>query len=239
MPEAVSTTRFFPRGIANPGTSRAYVHDMSGTLLALDLATGKILWRLSGGLRPLAVVADKLVAARVTAPRTVEMVIVDTDDGRLRRVTKPLPLPNWVRPSMENSPEFSLRAKPEDRSLIIDWAAEGHYQGGAPPSARVRQAYEHAAHGAARVDLETGELEILDENKQTQDASPPQSPPSPDPDVLEQQEIGDKRFQLVAERGEDSSVRTLLRAIDLKSGETAWETLIEKSPLRRPKSLRP
>src|SRR5438552_3112558 len=47
----------FPRGVADEHGRRAVVHDHHGTLIALDLATGAVLWRQGRHLRPCAVLA--------------------------------------------------------------------------------------------------------------------------------------------------------------------------------------
>ena len=229
----------FPRGVADPGTSRAYVCNRSGTVMMLDLATGQVLWREGAGLRPLALVGDMLVTARIV-PSGIEIVVLDTADGHVRRVSKPLPLPDWTRPSLDDSPEFTVRAEAEGQSVVIRWSAQTRYQGGAPPAAQVRANYERDAHGGARVDLETGAIELLHEDVETTAglAAPPAIAASED-DVLEQQDIGDKRFQLIAQSGTGGTVKVLLRAIEGKNGKTLWQSLLEEAPLRRPKALRP
>lgn len=232
--------RLFPRGVADPSGSRAFVRDRNGTLLALDLRTGAVLWRAGAGLRPLAVVDDMLVAARVAAPHALEITILDTADGRVRRVSEQLPLPSWARPSLDDTSEFALRAAVEGRSVVIRWSAQARYQGGAPPSAKVRETYERDAHGAARVDLETGAVEFLPAPTDATDRPVGQPEISTaEPDVTEQQEIGDKRFELVGDTQAGGAIKVLVRAVDRASGKTVWETLLEEAPLQRPKRLRP
>jgi hypothetical protein len=230
----------FPRGVADPGASRAYVRDRSGTVMMLDLATGEVLWRAGRALRPLALADDVLVTARITGAGGIEIVILDRADGAVRRVSKPFSLPLWVRPSLDDSPEFGLRAEIDGQSVIIRWSAQSRYRGGAPPSAQVRESYEHDAQGAARVALETGDVELLDEPIDSTAVSTGQTARSTaEPDVVEQQEIGDKFFQLVAQSGAGDIGKVLVRAIERQSGKTLWETVIEETPLRRPKPLRP
>ena len=230
----------FPRGVADPGASRAYVRDRSGTVMMLDLATGEVLWRAGRGLRPLALVDDVLVTARITGPGGIEIVILDRADGAVRRVSKPLSLPVWVRPALDDSPEFALQAEIHGQSVIIRWSAQARYQGGAPPSAQVRESYERDAQGVARVALETGDIELLDEPIDSTAVSIGQTAGSTaEADVVEQQEIGDKFFQLVARSDTEDRIKLLVRAVERQSGKTLWETVIEETPLRRPKPLRP
>jgi hypothetical protein len=230
----------FPHGVADPGASRAYVRDRSGTVMMLDLATGEVLWRAGRGLRPLALVDDVLVTARIIGPGGIEIVILDRADGAVRRVSKPLSLPVWARPSLDDSPEFALRAEIEGQSVIIRWSAQSRFRGGAPPSAQVRESYERDAQGVARVALDTGDIELLDEPIDSAPVSIGQTARyTAEPDVVEQQEIGDKFFQLVARSDTEDMVKVLVRAVERQSGKTLWETVIEETPLRRPKPLRP
>jgi hypothetical protein len=209
--------------------------------MALDLTSGEVLWRSAiGNLRPLSIVEDMLVTARITKPGALELVILESADGAVLRVSKPLPLPGWAHPSLDDTPEFTLRAEAEAQSAVIRWTARARYQGGAPPTAQVRESYEREAHGGARLDLETGTIELLDEEIDNAVALARQPGKSvAEADVLEQQEIGDKRFQLVAQAETDGTVKVLLRAVERNSGKVVWQSLLEEAPLRRPKPLRP
>jgi hypothetical protein len=231
----------FPRGVADPDASRAYVRAGSGAVMALDLMSGEVLWRSTvGNLRPLTIVKDMLVTARMVRPAALELAVLDTADGRVLRVSKPLPLPDWARPALDDTPEFILRAEPEAQSAVIRWTARARYQGGAPPTTQVRESYEREAHGGARLDLETGAIELLDKEIDNSVAFARQPGKSAaEADVLEQQEIGDKRFQLVAQAEINGTVKVLLRAIDRNSGKMVWQSLLEEAALRRPKPLRP
>ena len=164
----------------------------------------------------------------MTGPGGIEIVILDRADGAVRRVSKPLSLPVWVRPSLDDSPEFALRAEIHEQSVIIRWSAQARYLGGAPPSAEVRESYEHDAQGAARVALETGDIELLDEPIDSTAVSLGTARSTAEPDVVEQQEIGDKFFQLVAQVETGGTVKVLLRGIERKSGKTVWQRVTRR-----------
>jgi hypothetical protein len=230
----------FPRGVADPGAARAFVHDRAGTVLALDLATGEVLWRAGTGLRPLSVVGDVVVAARVARRNAIELVMLDARDGRELRASEPLALPDWAQASLEDTPDSTLRAEAEGGAVVVRWTARARYRGGAPPSAMVQAAAEREARGAARVDVDSGAVEALPEPAvapEHADASAPAAP-APEPDVLEQADIGGTRFQLVV-RDAGERVRTLIRAVDRGAGQTVWETVIDEAPRRRPRPPRP
>ena len=236
-----STPIAFPRGVADPDASRAYVRAGDGTVMALDLESGEVLWRSAvGNLRPLTIAKGMLVTARIGTPASVELVILDTADGCVLRVSKLLPLPEWACPSLEDTPEFTLRAEAEARSVVVRWSAQARYQGGAPPTPQVRKSYDRDLHGGARVHLETGAIEMLGEPVENAAVSARRPAKSvSEANVLKQQEIGDKRFQLVAQIETGGTVKVLLRGIERKSGKTVWQRLLEEAPLRRPKPLRP
>jgi outer membrane protein assembly factor BamB len=232
----------FPRGVADPGAARAFVHDRAGTVLALDLATGEVLWRAGTGLRPLSVVGDLVVAARVARRNAIELVMLDARDGRELRASEPLALPDWAQASLEDTPDSTLRAEAEGGAVVVRWTARARYRGGAPPSAMVQAAAEREARGAARVDVDSGAVEALPEPAVAvasvhADAGALAAPAS-EPDVLEQADLGGTRFQLVV-RDAGERVRTLVRAVDRGTGRTVWETVIDEAPRRRPRPPRP
>ena len=236
---AAATARRVPRGVADLAALRAFVHDRAGSVLALDLVTGAVVWRAGTALRPLTVVGDVVVTASVAPRSAVEIVLLDAEDGHQLRVSQPLALPDWAQPSLDDTPEFSLRAEPEDRAILLRWTASAGYQGGAPPSAAVRAAAAREARGAARVHLDSGDVEPLPEPAATPEQVDEPVAPASDPEVLEQQDIGAKRFQLLARGGAGSNVQVLARAVDRETGRTVWETVIDEEPSSRPRPLRP
>ncbi|HEX6675386.1 MAG TPA: PQQ-binding-like beta-propeller repeat protein [Actinomycetes bacterium] len=236
---AAATARRFPRGVAEPTATRAFVHDRAGRVLALDLATGVVLWRAGTALRPLAVVGEVVVTARVAPRSALEVVMLDAEDGQQLRVSNPLALPDWAQPSLDDTPDFTLRAETEDRAVLLYWAASAGYRGGAAPSTKVLAAAERQARGAARVQVDTGALEPLPEPAAALEHPDAPAAPVPDPEVLEQRDLGTNRFQLVARGGAGRSVQVLVRAVDRATGRTAWETVIDEEPRSRPRPLRP
>ena len=133
---AAAAAKRFPRGVADPGAARAFVHDRAGTVLALDLATGQVRWRAGTALRPLSVVGDVVVAARIASRNAIELVMLDAGDGHELRASEPLALPDWAQASLDDTPDYALRAEAEGGTVVLRWAAQARYRGGAPPSAR-------------------------------------------------------------------------------------------------------
>jgi PQQ enzyme repeat len=239
VPGLTEAATRFPRGIADPAAARAFVHDRAGTVLALDLATGEVRWRAGAGLRPLSVVGDVVVAARVAGRNAIELVMLDAGDGRELRASEPLALPDWAQASLDDTPDYALWAEPEGGGVVLRWSARTRYRGGAPPSAMVQAAAERQARGAARVDVGSGAVQPLPESAAAPVRTDAPAAPTSDPDVLEQTDIGGTRFQLVVRDGAGERVRTRIRAVDRATGRAVWETVIEEAPRRRPRPPRP
>jgi hypothetical protein len=233
-----ATAGRFPRGVAAPGAARAFVHDRAGAVLALDLATGEVRWRAGTALRPLSVVGDVVVAARVAGRNAIELVMLDAGDGRELRASEPLALPDWAQASLDDTPDYTLRAEAEGGTVVLRWSAQARYRGGAPPSATVQAAAERQARGAARVDVGSGAVEPLPEPAAAAVHADAPAAPASDPEVLEQTDIGGTRYQLVVRDGAGERVRTLIRAVDRATGRTLWETVIDEAPRSRPRPPR-
>jgi hypothetical protein len=227
-----------PRGVADASLTRAFVHDNAGTVLALDLATGAVLWRAGIALRPLAVVDDVVVAAGVGGHGSVGIVRLAADDGRRLGELTTLPVPGFARPALEDSDVFTLSAELEGRSVLLHWTARARYAGGAHADAGTRAAIERETHGAARVDPRSGTVQAVHAGIPAGPGIGDQLPDAP-ADVLEQRDVGGKRLQLVVRTGGTETAEVLIRAIDPTSGHTLWETVIDDLPNRRPPRLRP
>jgi hypothetical protein len=229
----------FPLGVADSVGRRAFVRVPGDGLVALELAGGTELWRTKEPLRPLITSDDRLVAMRAV-PRAVQLIVLDTASGREHCASPPLPLPEWANVSLEDSPEFAVDAVLEDGAVVLRWSARARYRGGAAPSRKIEDAARRDAGGGARVDVATCAVEMLDD-AELPDAAPAPSRgglPSSEPEVLEQHEVGGRRFQLLARRSPEGTVRFILRAMDA-AGQTAWESTIGEGPLQRPRRARP
>ncbi|MBI2361672.1 MAG: PQQ-like beta-propeller repeat protein [Deltaproteobacteria bacterium] len=239
MAERFAPARF-PRGVADASRGRAFLRDQSGALVALDLTTGNVLWRTTVPMRPLLVCDGKVLAVRLAARHTLEVVILDAADGRELRISKPLIFPEWANVSLEDTTDFTLRVETKDGAVFLRWAARSRYRGGAAPSIKVLEAARRDAWGEARVDVDTGEVEELPGAVgDVPEAPSEEAPSSLSPDVLEQRDIGNKSFQLLTRNTAGGTVQMLVRAVHPDTGQVAWETIVDEVPVRRPKPPRP
>jgi PQQ-like domain len=233
MAKAAATR--FPRGVADIDAGRAFVHDRAGAVLALDLATGDVLWRTGKALRPVSAVDSVVVAVRVASRSAIEVVVLDARNGREVRVSEPLALPDWANASLDDTADFALRAETEGHTVLLSWTAQARYRGGAPPSPRVQAQFEHEASGAARVDVHSGAVEPVPFDVVAPELADESAARASEPDVLVQVDIGTTRYQLVVPGGAKG---VLIRAVDRSTDRMIWETVIEEASPRRPGPLR-
>ncbi|MEU2182105.1 hypothetical protein [Streptomyces thermolilacinus] len=263
-----------PRGVVGADGRRAVVHDRHGTLIALDTRTGTVLWRRGRRLRPCALTDGAVVAVRLGGPPEaygqggpprdgapeaygrggagaagqVTVVVLDADEGAERWESPPLDLPVWARPSLVDTPAFTLAAEVAGggRAVVLRWAARDRYEGGAPPGPGTPADAVREARGAVRVDLAGPSLEALPAPPwPVEEAGGPETvAESPDgagplgPDVLEAGRVGARRVELAVRRGAATDA-LVLRAVDPGADAPAWEVVLDEGPRRPPPPPRP
>ncbi|MEU3449225.1 hypothetical protein AB0H29_18705 [Streptomyces thermolilacinus] len=258
-----------PRGVIGADGRRAVVHDRHGTLIALDTRSGTVLWRRGGRLRPCALTDGAVVAVRLGgapeahggggAPEAhgrggagaagpVTVVVLDADGGTERWESPPLDLPPWARPSLVDTPAFTLSADVAGggRAVVLRWAARERYEGGAPPGPGTPEGAVREARGAVRVDLAGPSLVALpappwpveEPGGPEPVAESPDGAGGPGPDVLEAGRVGALRVELAVRRGAATDA-LVLRAVDPGADAPAWEVVLDEGPRRPPPPPRP
>ncbi|OEJ93647.1 outer membrane protein assembly factor BamB family protein [Streptomyces thermolilacinus] len=249
-----------PRGVVGADGRRAVVHDRHGTLIALDTRTGTVLWRRGRRLRPCALTDGAVVAVRLGgAPEAygqggagaagpVTVVVLDADEGTERWESPPLDLPSWARPSLVDTPVFTLAAEAAGggRAVVLRWAARDRYEGGAPPGPGTPEDTVREARGAVRVDLAGPSPAALPAPPgPVEEAGEPgtvaESPHGAGPlgrDVLEAGRVGVRRVELAVRRGAATDA-LVLRAVDPGADAPAWEVVLDEGPRRPPPPPRP
>jgi hypothetical protein len=145
-----------PRGVADPGGIAGYVRASNG-IERLDLGSGECIWATGIAEYPIGLWQARLIALRV-ASRATAMQIVTIDLERPANAlvsSAPIPVPAWTIAAPER---LSVDASIEGDHLIVAWASQKAYEGGAPPPPEIELAAARSAAGAARVDLATGEV---------------------------------------------------------------------------------
>ncbi|MFB7447683.1 PQQ-binding-like beta-propeller repeat protein [Streptomyces sp. NPDC056194] len=228
-----------PRGAADASAGRAVVRDRQGTLIALDLETGAVLWRQGRDLRPCALVAGTVVALRVGSLVRVELL--DTDEGTERWTSPPVDLPVWARPALHDSPEFGVDTDGDQDPVVIRWTARALYRGGAPPGPDVAGSQPRTAHGALRIGVASPSMEpqawTATEAESEAETKVPHPPLAAD--VLEYGQVGDLRMELTVGPGSGGEDAVVLRAVDTRTASAVWEVVLDETAESRPRKLRP
>jgi hypothetical protein len=230
----------FPRGVADTAGRRGFLRDGAGRIVALDLGTGALLWRSPMPMRPLLAREDRLLAVRPLPPHALQVVALASDGGDELCASPPIALPDWTKPSVEDTPEFMLGVHDDGGTLVLRWMGRARYRGGAAPAAKVLESAKRDASGLVRVDVATCRIEEVGDAPHDAGTAPAAAGiPSAEPEVIEQHDIGGRRFQLRAHPTEAGTSRLLARALDAATGRVEWESAIDETGARRPRPPRP
>lgn len=149
---------------ASHDTRRVFVPAKDGVILALDMATGKEIWK-SVAAPKLAGVSDKLVvawAADEKKPNTFRVVALDAATGKTVTKSDPIPLPEWATTVKTWGQNFTLAARAEGDAVVVVWRANAFYAGGARPTPEIEAAARKEAVGIVTIDLKTGKVAAVD-----------------------------------------------------------------------------
>jgi hypothetical protein len=161
LPEQAGTVPI-PGGIADGAGKRGYITGEKGGVEAVDLETGKTLWSSAAAQKPLALVGGKLLAQaqEMGKPNQVRVITFDAEGGKVRE-SEPVVFPDWVVIGLTYGRSFTSRGEVQKGDLYLHWQARAWYAGGARPTPQIEQAARKNADGVARVNLETGKVEML------------------------------------------------------------------------------
>jgi hypothetical protein len=153
---------FLPGGTVEPEGKIGYVTNPDGGIDAVNLQTGELLWDTKEANRPLVAFQQKLVAWSAL-PGKANSIRIAVFDGKGKRLLQsdPVVFPEWASVGLTYGRSFSARAEIAKGSLLLHWEAHAFYAGGAPPPPEVVRAAKKDANGTARVNLESGKVEML------------------------------------------------------------------------------
>lgn len=231
-------------GVRDPLARRGFIPLAPATVVAVDLATGDVLWRQSRIGRPVAATALQLVTLASRGDAFV-LRLFDAETGRDMGMVEPTPWPHWADEGRRMD-AMEVTASEATDGVRLRWQIRYGYSGGAAPSAAVLAEAEREASGELLVNLETGQYSA------TPPAAAPQPPPTIDapsvasvePSVrageqtreLAREQIGSRVFTLGVEvRGASRVV--VLGFHDAASG-ASWDTPIGEVGPARPGPLR-
>jgi outer membrane protein assembly factor BamB len=214
-PEAKDDGRIhaLPGGVTDAARARGFVANATGGVDALDLETGKVLWTSKDASKPLAVVGDHLLARDAAGGNVIRIVYIDLADGKKVKESDPIVFPAWVTAVEGNGGgrSFHSSARLDKGDLLIPWQANTSYWGGRAPTPEMLKAATHNGSGAARIDVESGKVEMLDK-----DPGPP--PSTPVSKLLEKAvAVGDFAVAVETETAGDKIQKVVLKRWDLKT----------------------
>jgi hypothetical protein len=131
-----------PGGITDPAGRTGFLVSPSGTIDAVDLVTGDILWT-ADSRRPLFANGERLYALTADGNRPRLRAYDLTSRGERVFESEPLTLPEWAPVVDGPDRSFTVRCRQERGTLVLLWEARQPREG--------RQAA-----GTARVDLRSG-----------------------------------------------------------------------------------
>ncbi len=163
-----------PGGFADPAGRTGFVASAVGGIEALDLKTGEVLWESIEAQRPLLLAGSRLIAQAGTRRNRFRILVYEALTGECVLESDPVVLPAWVVTGSAPGRSFEARWRLERNLLVCAWEAEACYAGLDNPTKEQREAARKRASGSARIDLDTGIVEMGPAEK-----AEPEPPPKP------------------------------------------------------------
>ncbi len=232
---------YLPGGIVDPGGRVVYLTDRGRGVLALDAASGDVLWESQAASKPLVLAGGRLAALEGKTGE-LRVVVLDAGKGTVIRESDPIALPDWavVDTCLDHSGEgrnFWARARVADGRLLVKWSAGRHYWGGVNPGPEVLKQFNRQASGVARIDLDTGQVELLadDETRATtEERKAVDQLPATVREVADRERwrygcvIGERVYgvahdPLFKNSNTDNAWIEVVQAVDLATGKLLWK----------------
>ena len=164
---------YLPGGVADQNGKTGYVGNVTDGIDAIDLETGRTLWQSALASKPLVAFDHSLVALALDNGKanSVHMVVLDEQaNGKLILESDPIVFPAWVVVGGALGRTFSSEGRINKGNFMLAWGATTFYCGGAAPPPQVLKAAARHAVGVARINLQSGHVEMLDAKKTDADS---------------------------------------------------------------------
>lgn len=163
-----------PAGLADPAGHIGYFAGASDGIEAIDLASGKVLWQTHEAQRPLLLDGDHLLAQAGTKRNRMRILRLNVKrDGECDFESDPIVFPAWVVTGEAQGHSFTAHWHRDKHQLVLDWEASAWYSGKSRPTPEEKSAAQKHADGIARIDLRTGQIEVLPAEKKQAATLPP------------------------------------------------------------------
>jgi hypothetical protein len=187
-PSAVQEPTPLPGGLADPAGRTGYLANPHGGIDAIDLKNGELLWTTTEAEKPLFLQGSRLVAQAGTKRNRIRILVFDAaQQGQCVLESDPVVLPPWVVAGEAVGHSFDGRWRLEHNQAILTWTATARYVGPNQPTPKQQAAAERHACGTARIDLDTGQVQLGE-------AEPALAEPTPPGDLIENMSV---RWQAV------------------------------------------
>lgn len=155
-----------PGGIADASSKAVYITNSSDCLEALDLTNGHTQWENKQVHRAVALAGGRLACIERRGPQqppnTIGLAILDASNGHILTNTQPIVFPEWIAVEGGIGLGFTSFATVDGNTLNIYWHAWRQLVGAAPSAAAIAAAKKDET-GVARIDLESGRVEVHQE----------------------------------------------------------------------------
>jgi hypothetical protein len=210
-----------PCGIADPAGRTGFFASVSGGIDAVDLKTGELLWETTEAQRPLLLAGTRLLAQAGVQRNRLRILAFDlTQNGACVLESDPVVLPGWVVTAEAPGRSFTAHWRLDRNQLLLAWEASAWYTGTTRPTPKQEAAARKHAAGTARIDLDSGRVEVG-----------PAEPPAQHPAVEDFPELdkkairwqgiaGGRRCAILLEES-SSQQKLLLRSWDAATGKEA------------------
>jgi hypothetical protein len=210
-----------PAGIADPTGRTGFFAGAEGCVEAIDLATGKVLWRTHEAQLPLLVDGDHLLAQAGVKRNRLRILRLDLSrHGECDLESDPVVFPGWVVTGEAHGRSFVARWHLAKHQLVLNWEAAAWYVGQGRPTPEQEAAARKHADGTVLIDLRTGQVETRPATKTTV------SPPPALPDHLEQKSVRwqgliGRHWKVLALEEAEGHQRFVLHSWDWRSEKVA------------------
>ncbi len=209
-----------PGGVADIDGKVAYLAGSGDMIEAIDMANGQVLWDSKDAVRPVALDGKRLVAQGPHAqqPNVMTILVFDTSTGKVRLKSEPVAFPEWIAVDGGIGLTFAAAAAIKEGQLVLRWEAYRQFvQPGPKVTPEIMAAAKKAGYGEARVDLETGQATVTEENG---------AKPLKQARLAAFTDVGDRRLR-VSEQTENvpggiQIIRRTLEAADRRTGRPVW-----------------
>lgn len=222
----------FVGGVRDAQGRRGYV-EVQGEVVAVDLATGAMLWRRLGVGRPIAATAERLITLYRTGEGFILRLLDATTGADVARSEK-LGMPDWAAEIGLAADAVQVEASEAVDGIRIQWRMRQPYRGGAAPPPEIAAKAREEATGGVIVDPNTAGLKpAVPESPTVPRRAAVSRPASADSSVFALDREGDRVFALEAK---DSGVT--LEARDARDNSVLWRLPLAAQRASHPPPLR-